>query len=369
MDLRSQTTDRSWSSLRLVLRPSEVPVGTQSTIDISLNEDVTSLEEITVVGYGTEKRVNLSGAVDQVNARQLERRPISNVTEGLQGVVPNLNIDNFSGAPGSEPNINIRGITSINGGNPLILIDGIPSAPAELTRLNPQDVQSISVIKDASAAAIYGARAAFGVILVTTKTGTRGISVDYNGYVSFNSPTVIPDKVTDPYIYLRWRETSTDNTPWDNQNYSDQMYEFARDRSNNPSIAAVRENPTVPGSWEYMGDRNWAEYFLEDQTVSQNHQISIRGGSNDVNYLLSGSYSRENGIISIADDYFDRYTVRSKVNYTPAEWITIGNNTALAFTERKNPSYFNAESGDVLANHLQSASHRLGHEPRRHLGQ
>lgn len=320
---------------------SEITVGNQSTINLSLQEDLTLLEDVVVVGYGTEKKVNLSGAVDMVDAKQLEKRPISNVSEGLQGVVPNLNIMSDSGSPGSTPNINIRGITSINGGEPLVLIDGVPSSVSELNRIAPQDLESISIIKDASAAAIYGARAAFGVVILTTKSGADGITVNYSGYTSFNRPTVLPSKITDPYIYMRLLETSTDNTPWDNVNYSDQSYQWARERSNDPSIPGVRVNPTNESAWEYMGNRDWSTYFLEDQTISNNHQLSVSGGKDNVSYLLSGSYSRQNGVLSIADDYFDRYTVRNKVSYAPFDWLTLGNNTYLTTTERKQPSYFN----------------------------
>lgn len=322
----------------------EITVGNRNTINIILEEDMTILEEVVVVGYGTEKKINLSGAVDQIDAAQLGKRPISNISEGLQGMLPNLNIMNNSGAPGSTTNINIRGITSINGGSPLILIDGVPSSTAELNRIAPQDVESISIIKDASAAAIYGARAAFGVVILTTKNGQGKVKVSYTGYVSFNRPTVTPNKITDPYIYSRLLETATDNTPWDNVNFSDQYYTWAKQRSDDPSTPAVRRNPSDESLWEYMGDRDWTNYFLKDNTISNNHQISVSGGEEDLNYLLSASYSRQNGVLAVADDYFDRYTVRSKVNFTPTRWLTVGNNTYLTTTERLVPSYFDLSS-------------------------
>ncbi|MEM9672119.1 MAG: TonB-dependent receptor [Bacteroidota bacterium] len=318
---------------------SEIPLNNRSQLDVTLREDVAQLQEIVVVGYGTQKRVNLSGAVDQVDSEVLESRPISNTAQGLQGVIPNLNIDFLSGEPGAAANINIRGLTSINGGNPLILIDGVPSDPVELNRVAPQDISDISVIKDASAAAIYGARAAFGVILITTKSGTEGgVNFSYANNFSWDTPTVLPRKVTDPYIYLRVRETSTDNTPWDNQNYSDQMYQFARERSNDPSIAPVRINPTDDSQWEYMGGQDWIGYFLNDYTTSQNHDISINGASDKVGYFISGGYNRQNGVLNIADDYFDRFSFRSKVDYRPNDWLTIGNNTFLTNTLRENPT-------------------------------
>ncbi len=319
----------------------EIPVNNQSSLNVTLREDVAQLEEIVVVGFGTQKRVNLSGAVDQIDAKAIENRPIANTAQGLQGLIPNLNIDFNSGEPGAAANINIRGITSINGGDPLILIDGVPSDPVELNRLAPQDIATVSVIKDASAAAIYGARAAFGVILINTKNGSQGgISISYSNYLSWNKPTVLPDKVTDPYIFSRLLETSTDNTPWDNVNYSDDYYQYARQRSDNPSLPGVRLNPSDETQWQYMGNRDWTRYFLNDRTFSQEHALSVAGASEKVQYYLSGAYNRQNGVVKIADDYFDRYNFRSKVNYQPAKWLSVGNNTYLTNTQRARPSYF-----------------------------
>ena len=318
----------------------KITVGNQTMINVTLEDNLVALEEVVVVGYGTQKKANLSGAVDAVNVDQLSTRPIANVAQGLQGISPNLNIQFNSGAPGQVPDFNIRGLTSINGGSPLILVDGVPSDAAELLRIAPEDIESISVLKDASSAAIYGARAAFGVVLITTRIGSQdGVRVSYSGNVSSGTPTVLPNKIIDPYIYLRLRETSTDNTPWDNQNYSDETYAWAKERSENPNMPAVRENPNAPGEWEYMGDRDWTFYFLDNATTSQNHFLTIDGKSNRTSYLLSGSYNRQNGALTLADDYFDRYTVRGKVNFEVTDWLTIGNNTLLTNTNRNVPSY------------------------------
>ena len=317
----------------------EEPLNGRSTIDVSMVEDIKALQEVVVVGYGTQKKVNLSGAVDQVDKKALEDRPIQTIAQGLQGTVPNLNIDFLSGEPGAAPQINIRGFTSINGGQPLVLVDNVPTDPEELNLIAPADVESISVLKDASAAAIYGARASFGVILITTKNGANEkMKVNYTNNLNWARPTVIPDKVTDPYIYLRWRETSTDNTPWDNQNYSDERYQWARERSDDPSIPGVRVNPNDPTSWEYMGNQDWTEYFLSESTFSQNHNLALSGGSENANYYLSAGYDSQTGALKIADDKFDRYMFRAKVNYTPNEWLTIGNNTSYTASQRLKPS-------------------------------
>ena len=319
----------------------EISLAGRAVIDVALINVTAELSEVVVVGYGTQKKVNLSGAVDQVNAAELKSRPITNISQGLQGMVPNLNIDFTSGEPGKAADINIRGITSINAGEPMILIDGVPSDAIELNRLSPADIQSISVLKDASSAAIYGARAAFGVILITTRVGLQeGIHISYNNNLSWSRPTILPRKVLDPYIYIRLQETSTDNTPWDNYNYSDETYLWAKQRSEDPSVPGVRINPNDPTSWEYMGGHiDWTEYFLNQFAFSQMHHIAIDGKSAKTSYYLSGSYNSQKGAIKMAEDVFDRYNLRSNINYSPYDWLKIGNNTLLTATERANPYY------------------------------
>ena len=148
----------------------EVLVGNQSELSISLLAAANSLDEVVVVGYGTQKKVNLTGAVGTVSSERLENRPIVDAGQGLQGVIPGLNVSIRNGDPTAAPDFNIRGFTSINGGSPLILVDNVPMP---LQMINPNDIASVTVLKDAAASAIYGARAAFGVILVETKQGKK----------------------------------------------------------------------------------------------------------------------------------------------------------------------------------------------------
>ena len=318
----------------------EVAINGRNLINVSLEPDLFQLQEFVVVGYGTQRRVNLSGAVDQVDMSSLQRRPISNISQGLQGVIPNLNIDFNEGSPGSVANINIRGFTSINEGEPLILIDGIPATPRELSRLEPQDVESISVLKDAASAAIYGARASFGVILVQTRRGTsEGLNINYSTRTSWDRPTVLPNKTTDPYIYMRLQDISASNTPWDYINYTDDEYEWARKRSDDPNSApAVREDPNNPGTWQYMGDRDWIGYFLADYGMSTNHTLSLDGMTENTGFFLSASYDRQDGALQIADDIFERLSVRSRVDYRPYSWLRVGNNTVINLTDRAMPT-------------------------------
>jgi TonB-linked SusC/RagA family outer membrane protein len=321
----------------------EVEVNGASQLNVGLEEDVNNLEETVVIGFGTQKKLNIAGAVDQISGKQLEARPIANVMQGLQGVSPGLNITYQSGQPGSVPAINIRGFTSINGGSPLIVIDGIPASDGyDMLRLNPVDIASFTVIRDAASAAIYGARAAFGVILITTKQGGQGRqSISYNSYFSWGKPTVLPKPVTDPYIFSRVLETSTDNTPWDYVNYSDEYYKWAKERSDNPSLPDTRINPSDPTRWDYMGNSDWYDYFFNKSGFSQKHSLTFSGGAKvnemPIGYYLSPDYTHENGLNKLASDYWDRYGLKARINFSPLKWLKIDNNLSIYQTKKAAP--------------------------------
>lgn len=172
-------------------KTTEVPVGGRSVVNIILEDDIETLDEVVVVGYGTQKRINLTGAVGVTDAKALESRPVSNAASALQGLVPGLQITSRSGSMEKTPTMNIRGTATIGegtSGNPLVLIDGMEG---DLNTINPQDIESVSVLKDAAAASIYGSRAPFGVILVTTKSGKAGkVQINYNNNFRWGSPVV-----------------------------------------------------------------------------------------------------------------------------------------------------------------------------------
>ncbi|MBD8490126.1 TonB-dependent receptor [Echinicola sp. CAU 1574] len=320
----------------------EVLVDGQSSIDVQMEEQETLLEQVVVVGYGTQKKINVTGAVDQIAGEDIINRPIANVMQGLQGISPGLNITYQGGKPGSIPNINIRGFTSINGGGPLIVIDGVAGNYDDLLRLNPADIASYSVLRDAASAAIYGARAAFGVVLITTKQGSEGKqTISYNNYFSWGRPTVLPEPVTDPYIYSRVLETATNNTPWDYVNYSDEHYQWAKERSEDPSVEDVRLDPNNPNLWAYMGSNDWYNYFFNSASFSTNHSLSISGNSGGkmpVGYYVSGDYTNENGLNKLAPDYWDRYSLRARITASPMEWLKLDNNLNIYQTERADPT-------------------------------
>ncbi|WP_257670657.1 SusC/RagA family TonB-linked outer membrane protein [Parapedobacter tibetensis] len=324
----------------------EVQFTGQSQLDVVMETDAGNLDEVIVVGYGTQRKVNVTGAIDQISGKQLESRPVANIMQGLQGVSPGLNITYGNGSPGSIPNINIRGTTSINGGSPLIVIDGIPvSDTYDMIRISPSDIESYTVLRDAASAAIYGARAAYGVILITTKRGSQGTQrISYNLTTAFGRPTELPDPVTDPYIFSRLLETSTLNTPWNGPSYvqfSDEYYQWAKERSDDPSLPDVRVSPTDANRWEYMGNNNWNDYFFNKATVSQVHSLALSGGAtvNDkpLSYYLSADYTKDNGLNKLADDYWQRKGIRGRLSFTPLSWLKLDNNMNVYQTDRTQP--------------------------------
>ncbi len=333
------------SSVGFNVKSIEVKAGI-SDLSISLESAPSDLATVVIVGYGTQKKIVVTGAVDQISGKKLAERPIANVFQGLQGVSPGLNITYYGGQPGQTPNINVRGFTSINGGSPLIVIDGISSVTDDLLRLNPSDIASITVLRDAASAAIYGARAAYGVVMVTTKKGGSGgrQSISYSNYFAISKPTLLPQPVTDPYIYLKVFDEATANTPWHYRSFEPWQYDWAKQRSDDPSSAPeVKENPDDPTQWAYMGNNNWNDYFFSKTSPSQYHSISFSGSSDDakkmpMGYLLSADYTKENGLNKLTKDDWSRYGLRGRINFSPLSWLKLDNNLSIYQLKRDAPN-------------------------------
>lgn len=308
------------------------PVGTRSNFEVTLKNDTELLSESIVVGYGVQKKVNMSGAVAAVSEEQLKDRPVASVGQALQGVIPNLNITQSSGQPGAGSSYNIRGNTSPNGGSPLILVDGVETY---LDRINSNDIASISVLKDASSAAIYGSQAAYGVILVTTKSGKndQAPKVSVDARYSFSSNSVSTDYETRGYYSAKIADMfnmTANNVPY--TSYTDYDYQRLWERRND-----VTENPERPWvltemrdgklSYVYLGNFDWYNYLYDETRPTQDYNVSVTGGSKNVTYLVSARYYGQKGINRIHPDYFDSYNVRSKVSIKLRPWLTLGNNT------------------------------------------
>ena len=325
----------------------EEEVGARSTLDVTLRENKQILEEVVVVGYGSVKRRDLIGAVDQVDSRQFAERSNPSVSRSLQGAIPNLNISMRDGKPSRAATIDIRGAGSIgSGGGALVLIDGVEG---DLETVNPQDIASVSVLKDASSAAIYGARGAFGVILVTTKSASEGeVNVTYSGSFSIHSRTVKPNLVTDGYEWTTgyinaWNgyyngSKELNSTINNIVPYSDSWYRELARRSTDPSLERVRINDN--GKYEYFGNTDWTKAFYKDVNYSHEHNLSISGGGKNADYYVSGRFYDQDGIYRVGDERYKQYNVRAKGSVRIRPWLRLNNNMDFTVVDYHQPMLY-----------------------------
>ena len=337
---------------------------TQSMVTIILKEDSMMIDETVVVGYGTQKKVNLTGAITTVASKELENRTSHSLTNMLQGSVPGLNITTSSGTPGASGSINIRGVTSINDAEPIVVIDG---AIGDLDRVNPNDVQSISVIKDAAAAAVYGARAAYGVILITTKSGSdkdgKAI-VKYSGKFGWEEPTTSTDYETRGYwsVYTVdkfWQADAgkkyTTYTDYD----MGQLLARVNDKTEHPDRPWVVEDVrNGKRQWVYYANTDWYHELYKDQHPVQKHSVSISGGGKAVRYFLSASYDKKVGVIKQNPDVYQKYNLRSKLDFDINKWFKMSNNTSYFASSYSFPGV-----GDVENAFAYAARHALAAFP------
>ena len=291
--------------------------------NVSMTENIKALNEVIVVGFGVQKKVNLTGAVGVIDKENINGRPVVSAAQALQGLDPSMNIGINSGKPSSGYTIDIRGVSSLNGGTPLILVDGIEMS---LDKLNPNDIESVSILKDASASAVYGAKAASGVILVTTKSGsTNKAQVTYNGRYGWVSNTTPSNYITCGYD---WAQIVDNFFYYSNKavkylKYSDEDYQMLYDRRNDKT-----ENPERPwvisqedGSYKYYGNFDWYGYFYKRNRAQQEHNVSIRGGSENIKYFVSGRYYNTEGIMNINNDPYTTYNIRGKLDFDITPWL------------------------------------------------
>jgi len=304
---------------------------------IALKANSSGLNEVVVVGYGKQKRANLSGAVDAISGKELESRPISNINNGLQGLLPNLNITNDNGRVSSAAKFNLRGMTSINGGDPFILVDNIPFTNEEVSRLNPADVESVTTLKDAASAAIYGARAAFGVILITTKSGKDGrLIMNANANYAVRTLGAVPKIITDPLTVMQYKHDAA--TPlYDLYPAADRAY--AEKLANDPSLPTVIVSPTDKNKYAYYGSTDWLHEVYQKTAPAYNANFSISRGDEKLNYYLSGDYYKQDGMLRYNPDQYTRYNMRAKATYTINDRVKLGTNTMYTNTTYSQPSY------------------------------
>jgi TonB-linked SusC/RagA family outer membrane protein len=329
----------------------ETQVLNQTVINITLREDVQGLEEVVVVGYSTQKKLNLTAAVDQITNETLENRAVPNLTQGLQGVMPNLNIKLLDGKPIQAPSYNIRGTTSIGqGGSALILIDGVEGDPS---LLNPNDIASVSMLKDAASASIYGARGAFGVVLITTKNPEKGkTSVTFSSNYSFKSPIARPDFVTDGYTYVKMFvdaflngdgsfPQNINKTQKVSQAYLD---EFKLRAESGQPYNTVEINPST-GDYVYYSSTDWYGELYKNSTSAIENNLAITGSGERTTYLISGRYMNQNGLFRYNTDDYNMKNIRAKGSIQVFPWLEITNNADYSDMFYHNPMNVGEGSG------------------------
>ena len=304
-----------------------IALGPASVYDIVLEEDSVALDEIVVVGYGTQKKVNLTGAVSTVNFEDMaESRPIASIGSALAGMSAGLSVRTTSSDPGNESNtIRIRGTGTLNSSSPLYIIDGVEGS---LSYVNPHDIATITVLKDAASCAIYGNRGANGVILITTKQGTEGkVNVTYSGSVSFNSPMNKISFMTDYADYMEIMNESFENIG--------QVGNF-----DSKTILTWREAKAAPNAVAESGYPNYVAYpnidwqdYMYRNVASHEHNVSVTGKSDKASYLISANYMNNPGLVS--NTGAEKFQIRANVEVKPTKWLTVGMQTFGSLMNKK----------------------------------
>jgi TonB-linked SusC/RagA family outer membrane protein len=292
----------------------EILVGDQTTIDVTMESSSIGLDEVVAIGYGTQKKVNLTGAISVVSNESIEERPVSSTQQALQGLVPNLTITvgGSGGEPGGEMNMNIRGIQSFGGSSaPYVLVDGIPMG---INDIDPNDIQSISVLKDAASSAIYGARASNGVILITTKTGKdnkTGASVSYSNNFAMTTPLNLPElaETMDFALAMNDAARSLGATPWYSADALDRLAKNIANPGSAPEMYGRQDGLTWDIGAMGLGaaaNNDWYDIYFKDHGFRQKHNLSVSGASGNIDYYLSAGFYEEQGLFKEWEDSYHR---------------------------------------------------------------
>ncbi|GHT31841.1 SusC/RagA family TonB-linked outer membrane protein [Bacteroidia bacterium] len=298
--------------------PKEIPVGNNTNFAITLEDDSKALEEIVVVGYGVQRKLSVTNAISSIGSDDISERNSTNVNQALQGKLPGLTIIDGGGAPGEESlTMRIRGITSLNDNNPLILIDGVPGS---LSQINPVDIESVSVLKDAASAAIYGSRAASGVILVTTKAPKDGkLSISYNGYFGIARTNNQPEHM-DAVTYMNHQNAAYMNTYGYEYYSQEEITQWPANHARDP------EQYPVPNDWQNVMFRLAPQH---------SHTLTLSGGSDKVTNRISFRYMNQEGVLP---NYgFGVQELRARNEYKASKRLTLSSNLNLRFSDRRAP--------------------------------
>lgn len=359
----------------------EVAIGNRTQFNIKLEPDIESLEDVVVVGYGTQQKQDVTGSISSVGSEKLENVPVTSFENAIQGQIAGVNVEETTGEPGATPQIKIRGTGSISAGNsPLYVIDGLPISkntnlqgdlfrrraaftPPKanpLATLNPGDIESIEVLKDASAAAIYGSRGSNGVILITTKKGSHGGStqVNFSSYAGVQNAVNVPDMMNSEELIAYTKDSRN--------NYYVQEYNPTDPNSAgyNPNYSPDNNNGRPNDDFALIPDKyvnwdgtntDWLDLVLSPASMS-NYDLSVAGGTDDVSYYLSGGYFNQNGIVDGSG--FDRYTLKANIVTDLSDRFQIGANINGAFTKHDrlpaSAPYFARPPGIIYSAMVQS---------------
>ena len=316
---------------------SEIPLGNETNITVTLKEDTQAIDEVVVVGFGSQKRENVTGAASHVKMDQvMGDRPVVSSAQALQGVSAGLQVVSTSGQPGATgTSLNIRGMASISGGgSPLVLVDNVPMS---LEDINPRDIESVSILKDAAASSIYGARAAFGVVLITTKKGKKNqpIKFTYSATASFTTPSELPEKATTREFvdalqdFGVYRYFSNQNVgQWD-----EFLDKYAQDPNQYPDGYAVDDGGVV----YRLEDTDVIGDFLDDAGFAQVHNFTFSGGSDKISYRVAAGYSNEDGVLVTDNDSYEKYNVNASLNTDLTSKLKSTTNIFYRSSKRSNP--------------------------------
>lgn len=333
----------------------EIVVSNQSTLNVSLATDTQTLSEVVIVGYGTQKKLNLTAAVDQVDGDVLQNRPMTNVTQGLQGVLPNLNIRLLDGKPNQAPSYNIRGTTSIGqGGSALVLIDGVEGDPSIL---NPNDIASVSLLKDAAAASIYGARGVFGVVLITTKTPPKDkTTISFSTNFAKKSPIAVPDFVTDGYTNAKMFAEAFINRGNSFPQNMNKTLKFSQAYLDNFKNKVESGQPydeveidPVTGEYVYYGSTDWYGLLYKENLNYTENNLSISSSGPKASFMISGRLLSQQGLFRFNSDDYSMKNFRAKGAIQLTPWLRLDNNTDYTDQDYHNPMNV-GEGGGIWRN-------------------
>ena len=304
------------------MQPLEQKVSAAGSYDVQLQQDQGELDEVVVVGYGTQKKSVVTGAISSVKASDLESMPVTRVEQSLQGRTSGLTIAANSGQPGSAATIRVRGLTTFGNNNPLWVVDGVVVDAGGIGYLNQSDIESIEVLKDASSQAIYGARAAAGVILVTTKKGKSGaMRVNYNTYLGTSAPA---------------KKLNLLNAT-----------EYATLR--NEAVVADGANPLFADPQSYGEGTDWQEQIFNNNAFRQNHELSISGGNEKSTFYTSFGYLTQDGIVATEISKYKRANIRVNSEHKVTKWLTFGENVGYSYDRSQGLGNTNSEYGGPLS--------------------